>query len=197
MMVRNLIMGGINCVGGRPKSCNIAANVSENLRLGYASVVKNIFEINTYFSLANVHVEEIMSLEKTANHTLAIQKYEDVKQGLLTSWNASVALDNNLDNFFRTLDEVHSDVELRSDEAFILKEMSLTNGNMSELIFDLYNEYEKMPYEELLLGGKVHEYLRNGNITKLTEDIVEMLSKQLVFLQKYSVVTKQVELIHS
>ncbi|SPO33974.1 conserved hypothetical protein [Leuconostoc carnosum] len=49
-------MGGINCGGVRPKSCNIAEDVIDNLRLGYASVVKNIFQINAYFSLANAHV---------------------------------------------------------------------------------------------------------------------------------------------
>ncbi|SPJ43705.1 hypothetical protein LAA29_180176 [Leuconostoc carnosum] len=42
-----------------------------------------------------------MSLEKTRQHTLAVTKYEEVKQDLLTSWNASVALDNNLGDFFK------------------------------------------------------------------------------------------------
>ncbi|CUW16309.1 hypothetical protein [Leuconostoc gasicomitatum] len=186
-------MGGINCGGARPKSCYIAENEIENLRLAYASVVKNVFQINAYFSLANVHVEEIMSLEKTAQHTLAFAKYEDVKQNLLTSWNASVALDD----FFKNLNAVQSDADLSNDEVLILKEMSLTNTKMSDLIYDLYNAYEVMPYEKLLMESQVHEYLRHGSITKLTEDIVGLLSQELVFLKKYSVTTKEVELINS
>lgn len=190
-------MGGINCGGARPKSCNIAENEIENLRLAYASVVKNVFQINAYFSFANVHVEEIMSFEKTTQYTLAFAKYEDVKQNLLTSWNASVALDNNLGDFFKNLDEVQSDIELSNDEVLILKEMSAANTKMSNLIYDLYNAYEVMPYEKLLMEGQVHEYLRHGSITKLTEDIVGLLSQELVFLKKYSVMTKEVELINS
>ncbi|MDV8936466.1 MULTISPECIES: hypothetical protein [Leuconostoc] len=95
------------------------------------------------------------------------------------------------------MDEVQSDVEFRNDEALILKEMSSTNTKMSNLIYDLYNAYEVIPYEKLLIDGQVHEYLRRGSITKLTEDIVGLLSQELVFLQKYSVTTKETELTHS
>lgn len=190
-------MGGINCVNGRPKSCHIAEEVVDSLRLEYASVVKNIFQINAYFSLANAHVEEIMSLENTTQRDLAFTKYEDVKQDLLTSLNASVALDNNLSDFFKNLDKVQSEVELRNDEALILQEMSLTNTKLTNLVNDLYNAYEVMPFESLVADAKVHSYLRHGDITNLTEKIVGLLSDELIFLQKYSVATKEIELAHS
>lgn len=181
-------------MNGRPKSCHIAEEVVDSLRLEYASVVKNIFQINAYFSLANAHVEEIMSLENTTQRDLAFTKYEDVKQDFL---NASVALDNNLSDFFKNLDKVQSEVELRNDEALILQEMSLTNTKLTNLVNDLYNAYEIMPFESLVADAKVHSYLRHGDITNLTEKNVRLLSDELIFLQKYSVATKEIELAHS
>lgn len=138
-----------------------------------------------------------MSLENTEHKRLVFTKYQDVKQELLTSLNASTALDNSLNDLFITLEKSRADVELSDDETYILKEMGLISIKISHLIENLYNEYKKMPYEDLVSDGRVHEYLRYGNITFLTEGIVELLSQELILLRKYSVATKETELIKS
>ena len=188
------IMGGINC---HQTNCHAASEETmdyiEKLRLDYATIVENVFTLNSEFSQANIAVEQIMNIEQTDNQFAAFNKYDEVKQHLLKSLNVIVSLNNRIDLYINSISDLAENGEIDfSDEEFnALDQLQAKNSEAENLVSSLNQRYTDMPFNELLDEGGIHEYLRNTVITPLTENIVSIMADELLTLKEYSLVTSE------